>query len=654
MNNTLSKLQRDAEYKLRYSPKNKPIVNMVFFQRWQWVFEKILKKYKLLVSDYTIIPSVTPLDNCAVYQYWRGSWPAAQEHFATLHSEHVCFTRGIHMIHDSPYDIDRSYTRWREQNLNKFAGVLCTSQEQVEYYSSFVDTQKLIYAPLAPLRQFSNTHSRGKIKLGFVANIYGDGVKGENLLHEILSKLDRRKFELVLHSPNGKNFALQQRKRGIGVKEEGGFDLLLVCSRHEGTPLPLVEAIASGIPVLSTPVGESPVLLPSSNLCNTSDEFANKINAFQKDRSSIECSTLPRERTWKNFCDISQCCWDDLVVSSKDDNASNYAILTWDISPPRYIENALKAAGITTMSLHLSDANIRRRGDKHLFTLEGDIVKTLKRYGITHVFVWNGDFSDTTKGYQKTVLEQIQKHTDVKIIYAEHGWLPQTDYISFDSEGSCGRSSISRMTMSDLPTPSDEQLRTLENRRNELDISSENFIYVPLQLNTDTQITKYSPFFEDVAQLIHNVAQLFTQERIIVKPHPKDSKKNILRYQSICKTYRNVEYVMSGTGLHYAQRCGRMISINSTSINEGLLCTKPIMTYGRGVFSNKEITLEITDLNDIETQLKFLTYTPDKNDIDTYLCYLLSRQHSVFSVTLEDLKEMLYETKEEKSIVFSH
>jgi glycosyltransferase involved in cell wall biosynthesis len=58
------------------------------------------------------------------------------------------------------------------------------------------------------------------------------------------------------------------------------LDLYLITSREEGGPKGLVEALASSIPVISTPVGMSPDLLPKIENCGVTDKF--EINELVK------------------------------------------------------------------------------------------------------------------------------------------------------------------------------------------------------------------------------------------------------------------------------------------------------------------------------------------------------------------------------------
>jgi hypothetical protein len=287
-----------------------PKINMVFFGNIDWIFEKILNEYtKQLSHSYNIIPSYGPISNCDVYQYWRPVCPYAQRLFSKIPSTHEFFTKGLHMIHDSPYDYRRHNTDFRLKIMPKFNQVLCTSKEQYDFYGSKTSYDNLNYIPLGVFKDriIKNTkiNKDKKLKLGFVARLYPDKVKGEDELIEIAKKLDPLNFEFVIHSPNAHALIQKLKFCGFNVFNSGEFDILIICSKNEGTPLPLLESCAGGTYVLSTSVGESRWMLPENQLCKTVEEFVIKLNMIYSNRELLENAQvnlpkLVRSKTWDN------------------------------------------------------------------------------------------------------------------------------------------------------------------------------------------------------------------------------------------------------------------------------------------------------------------------------------------------------------------
>ena len=312
-----------------------PIINMVFFGHWGWAFSEILSQYKKYALGYSIIQSVKPIPGCDVYQYWRGASNDLNEIYNSLgpsNHTHNFIAKGIDMFHDSPNDAKRSKIGIRMKRLRSFGGSFCTSMEQYE----FLKNQKSVgkyheYIPLGIREDIvtkSIHNSNSKIKIGFIARSYYDGVKGEYRLFNIATKLDPSKFEFIILSPNLDSLVSKIRGLGFNVftKNHTNFmslysmiDVTLILSKYEGTPLPLIESMKFGHTVLSTKVGEAPLLLNDTPyILSTDDEFVRALNKINKDRNILkENIKINRkkvhDRTWSTFVNRSIKLWERLL-----------------------------------------------------------------------------------------------------------------------------------------------------------------------------------------------------------------------------------------------------------------------------------------------------------------------------------------------------
>lgn len=304
-----------------------PNVNMVFHGHWGWVFAMMVKKYKKHIPGCNIISSVNPIPGCDVYQYWR---PASKEMAKLLKDypkSHDFFRKGIHMIHDSPYDTTRANTAMRIGTMNYYHTVICTSLEQKNYYQKTKGTSYK-YIPLGVGAEFIkknkvNDTPNSKIRLGFIGRLYMDKIKGEEDLVKLAHALDPSKFEFVIISPNAEEYVSKIRSLGFTVYDNkiSSFhrlyrmiDVSLILSKHEGTPLPLIESIKLGTYVLGKPVGEVPVVLPEKQIIKSVSDLITKLNKIWADRTILKqfydiSDTLIENRTWENFTQETEKIW---------------------------------------------------------------------------------------------------------------------------------------------------------------------------------------------------------------------------------------------------------------------------------------------------------------------------------------------------------
>jgi hypothetical protein len=320
--------------------------------------------------------------------------------------------------------------------------------------------------------------------------------------------------------------------------------------------------------------------------------------------------------------------------------------LSWHNSLPGLIRNVysnftLPKSFISTDFVNGLDNNRLMAADNSFkASTNYSIINLLENLNPSHIVVWNGDFNDSKRGFQVKLISLIKStFPNIKFVYCEHGWLPQKQTFSIDSAGSNGSSSFAKATS----FPMNIDLSPVRNKRSHYERAADkpnvdNFIYMPLQLNTDTQIKMHSPFFKDMKDFILHIASIFPDKQLVVKGHPKDLVQNHIRYNQICNSLYNVKYVSDQNNIGYCKYADCVIAINSTAVNEALIFQKPVMTYGKNNFSNKGVTYEVNDVNDISFQRNFLNYKPDLDHIEQYLCYLLSLQ---FDSTNPNMKKVL-------------
>ncbi|MGV3757775.1 MAG: glycosyltransferase family 4 protein [Verrucomicrobiota bacterium] len=160
------------------------------------------------------------------------------------------------------------YLLWKHPRMQ----VVCMARNWVERMQRyFIPADRLHLIPFGvDLEQFlpaEQAPDGGRIRIGFVGRAYPDGRKGEDRLLAISRQLSPERFEFVLVGDRWEALGAALKSRGFptayhryleGAAVPGVMattDVLLVCSRNEGGPQPVLEALACGVPVVSTKVG---------------------------------------------------------------------------------------------------------------------------------------------------------------------------------------------------------------------------------------------------------------------------------------------------------------------------------------------------------------------------------------------------------------
>ncbi len=331
------KLQEESNRKrLEAKSINKPIINMVMSNHWGWVFSSMIKEYQKYAPEFTIIPSINPLMDCDVYQHWRPVYRTSILYFERMkyNIKNNVLRKGIHMIHDSLFDISRANTNYRIKNMDKFKTIVCTSKEQYNYIKSRLSNIDVRYIPLG-VSDFIITkdsiNSQNKINIGYIGRSYSDGVKNEEKLLTIANAIDNKSFKFTILSPNmdiiinklkALGFEVITNKDGNFVNLYKNIDVVLITSKYEGTPLPLIESMKYGHTVLSTRVGEVPEHLSSEYIFeqNNVEGFVNALNNINKNRSILEENRLinsekVKNLTWENHVKQYVQLWKETIKS---------------------------------------------------------------------------------------------------------------------------------------------------------------------------------------------------------------------------------------------------------------------------------------------------------------------------------------------------
>lgn len=185
---------------------------------------------------------------------------------------------------------------------------------------------------------------------------------------------------------------------------------------------------------------------------------------------------------------------------------------------------------------------------------------------------WNGN-SDGDRVF----IEEVGRD---KMIFGELGFFGHYDKTCyFDRCGVNTQHSIIGTNFSMIATEEDNEIcDKLETQFIKPRLCKEPYIFVPMQDETDTQITQYSPFktMNEFLEQVFNIFR-FDDRKILYKRHPLAPAPITLEDPRLIEVTEDVH--------HYIPYADFVFGLNSTVMVETLLYHSHIITYGCGIAS---------------------------------------------------------------------
>ena len=195
--------------------------------------------------------------------------------------------------------------------------------ESERYFSSYYSSIKLDESFFAGKKEYTNLQNR-TYNIIHVASAINSDVKGHTTLLNVIKKLKDKGIDVSLRciGDGDRRAYYESMARELGLTNEVHFlglfsdknnlrnelmrsDLMLFPSQAEGLPRVLIEAMAVGLPCLSTPVNGIPELLESKYLFDPFDVdgFTNKIIDLINNSDELETMSQRNVDVAKNYSD---------------------------------------------------------------------------------------------------------------------------------------------------------------------------------------------------------------------------------------------------------------------------------------------------------------------------------------------------------------
>lgn len=230
--------------------------------------------------------------------------------------------------------------------------------------------------------------------------------------------------------------------------------------------------------------------------------------------------------------------------------------------------------------------------------------------------IWNG------LKYKQSIAVLAAEYLQLQCIYLENGLIPNATTV--DSKGINFLNSVPRD-----PAFFDEYATThgLTEKKKETVSTGGHYFFVPFQVNTDTQITRFSPWIQNMEGLVNAFTSASEElgdkmPDIIFKPHPA-SNEDISALQEKLEGYPALSIIEEGNTLDLVKSAKGVITINSTVGIEALLDGKPLVVLGNAFYAMDGLCLKATDNNSLKAALINLkTFEPNRERLAGFLHYL--------------------------------
>ena len=252
----------------------------------KWVaYRKARKTLIRMLNDPAQRPDVVHLHTAADWSWWR------KRRFAYL--AHGAGSSVVVHIHSGKFDTwlgsaSSKRSRLVQADLRKFrASIVVLSERWKEIFAEYFENVSFILNPISPILQCSVDERDTEHLLLLGRN---DSVKGHEFAITVANVLREKRPNLRL-SLTGINHCTEPWTKGLGwVSDEEknhllrSASILLVPSLFEGQPLVVIEALASGLPVLvSESVHSVPDTVKNARYQDVED-WVEKLDAILEDK----------------------------------------------------------------------------------------------------------------------------------------------------------------------------------------------------------------------------------------------------------------------------------------------------------------------------------------------------------------------------------
>lgn len=220
-----------------------------------------------------------------------------------------------------------------------------------------------------------------------------------------------------------------------------------------------------------------------------------------------------------------------------------------------------------------------------------------RRHPCATIGLWNGN------KFRQRVVVAVAHSLQRRLVFFENGLLPHTTTVDFLGVNACN--SVPRdpdfykqlCFDNQIPLPQQLVARKAETAKGgeKLQALPERFMFVPFQVNTDSQITLHSPWIGNMWQLFEAIdaarrALGDAAPHIVFKEHPSCPQDYSALHHK-CKANDHLLFANDRSTQELIQQAEAVITINSTVGLESILLGKKVLVLGDAFYDLEGLTL---------------------------------------------------------------
>jgi capsular polysaccharide export protein len=151
------------------------------------------------------------------------------------------------------------------------------------------------------------------------------------------------------------------------------------------------------------------------------------------------------------------------------------------------------------------------------------------------------------------------------------------------------------------------------------------YIFLPLQVHDDTQITVNSPYIRTMEQLVELMVDARpTEAELVVKTHPADVDRRSYERIAMMMKRPGCTFLTQGNSLKLVRESTCVVTVNSTVGLEALAFMKPVVVLGNAVYAGRGLTFDVKDPHDLPAKLsEALHGSVDQDEVLRFLDYFI-------------------------------